>query len=156
MNLYLVQHAEAVDKSVDPERPLTDKGRADTVRVAAYAAKHAGLAVLAVTHSGKLRARQTAELFALEIEALQGVVPVKDLEHNADPAIWAERLGLMDDDVILVGHLPNLSRLASLLVCGDPDKEVVEFRNAGLVCLKKKSPRDWTISWIILPETAED
>jgi phosphohistidine phosphatase len=156
MNLYLMQHAEAVDKSVDPERPLTQKGRDEVVKVAAYAAKHCGLSVLAVTHSGKLRARQTAELFAMEIEALQGVVPVKDLEPDANPAIWKERLDLMDNDVVLVGHLPHLSRLASLLLCGDPDKEVIEFRNAGLVCLKKNSPQDWVVQYIILPETAEE
>ena len=156
MNLYLIQHAEAVDKSVDLERPLTEKGRADIVKVAAYTAKKGGPSVLAVTHSGKLRARQTAELFAFEIESLQGVVAVKDLEPDADPAIWVERLGLMEDDVVIVGHQPHLGRLASVLVCGDPDKDVVEFRNAGLVCLKKKSAHDWTISYIILPETAED
>ena len=156
MNLYLMQHGEAVDKSADPERPLTEKGRADVVRVAAYAAKHAGLSVLAVTHSGKLRAKQTAELFAMEIETLQGVVPVKDLEPDAHPGIWAERLGLMEDDVILVGHLPQLSRLASLLLCGDADQPIIEFRNAGLICLKKLSPKKWLLSWMILPETAED
>jgi phosphohistidine phosphatase len=156
MNLYLLQHGEAVDKETDPERPLTQKGRDDTVKVAAYSAKHAAMSVLAVTHSGKLRARQTAELFALEIEALQGVVPVKDLEPDANPAIWAERLGLMEDDVVLVGHLPHLSRLASLLTCGDPDKEVIEFRNSGLICLKKQSPTKFAISWTMLPETCED
>ncbi len=156
MNLYLLQHGEAVDKATDPERPLTEKGRNDTVKVAAYTAKHAGMSVLAVTHSGKLRARQTAELFAMEIEALQGVVPVKDLEPNADPAIWAERLGLMEDDVVLVGHLPHLARLVSLLTCGDPDKEVIQFYNSGLVCLKKKSPTEFVISWTILPETSEE
>ena len=156
MNLFLMQHAEAVDKSVDPERPLTQKGRDETVKVAAYAAKHCGMSVLAVTHSGKLRARQTAELFAMEIEALQGVVPVKDLDPDSNPAIWKERLGLMQDDVIIVGHLPHLSRLASLLLCGDADKEIIEFHNAGLVCLKKDSPEDWRVQYIILPETAED
>jgi phosphohistidine phosphatase len=156
MNLYLVQHGEAVSKDVDPERPLTQKGRDDVIKVAAYAAKHAGLSVLAVTHSGKLRARQTAELFALEIESLQGVVPVKDLEPDANPVIWQERLSLMEDDVVLVGHLPHLSKLASLLLCGDPDNPVVEFFNASIVCLKKHSPAEWTLYWTLPPEMAED
>jgi phosphohistidine phosphatase len=156
MNIYLVQHGEAVDESIDPERPLTDKGRAETIRVAAHAGKHAGIEVLAVTHSGKLRARQTAELISLEIQSLQGVVPVKDLEPNANPAIWVERLTLMDDDVILVGHLPHLSRLASTLVCGDPDKPVVDFCNSGMVCLKKEHPDRWVIQWFLTPVLATD
>jgi len=154
MNLYLVQHGEAVDESVDPERPLSDKGRADTIKVAAHAAKHEGIEVLAVTHSGKLRAQQTAELIALEIQTLQGVVPVKDLEPNANPAIWVERLSLMEDDVILVGHLPHLSKLASALVCGDPDRPVVTFRNSGIVCLKKEKPEKWVLQWVLTPELA--
>jgi phosphohistidine phosphatase len=156
MNLYLIQHGEAVDESVDPERPLTDKGRAETIRVAAHAGRRAGIEVLAVAHSGKLRARQTAELIALEIQTMQGVVPVKDLEPNANPAIWVERLTLIEDDVILVGHLPHLSRLASTLVCGDPDKQVVAFCNSGMVCLKKERPDKWVIEWLLTPELAAE
>ena len=156
MNLYLVQHGEAVDEKVDPERPLSERGRAETIRVAAYAAKHADIEVLAVTHSGKLRARQTAELMALEIPTLQGVVPVKDLEPNANPGIWVERLTLMDDDVILVGHLPHLSRLTSALLCGDPDKPVVQFRYSAMLCLRKERPDRWLVDWLLTPELARE
>ena len=156
MHLYLVQHGEAVDECIDPERPLTDKGRTETIKVAVHAGQRAGIEVLAVAHSGKLRARQTAELIALEIQTMQGVVPVKDLEPNANPGIWVERLTLIEDDVILVGHLPHLSRLASALVCGNPDKPVVAFCNSGMVCLKKERPDQWVIEWLLTPELVID
>ena len=55
MKLYLVQHGEACAKDVDPERPLTDQGNADTDRLAAFL-KQAGIQVERVIHSGKLRA----------------------------------------------------------------------------------------------------
>jgi len=155
MNLYLVQHAEAVDESVDPERPLSEKGRAEIERVARYAEKHLDIEVLAVTHSGKLRARQTAEVLFNHVRCLQGVVPVKDLEPDAKPEIWQERLTLMEDDVILVGHLPQLQRLAALLLCGDSGKRPVEFRNAGIVCLHKTG-RDWSLRWAITPDILPD
>ena len=34
MKLYLVQHGEACAKDVDPQRPLTEQGRADVDRLA--------------------------------------------------------------------------------------------------------------------------
>ena len=151
MNLYLMQHADAVDDSVDPERPLSDTGRAAIESVARFAGKQLNLEVLAVTHSGKLRAKQTAEILFRHIACLQGVVPVKDLEPNAHPGIWQERLALMEDDVVLVGHLPHLASLAGLLLCGDPDASPVEFKNAGLVCLHKHG-NAWSLRWAITPD----
>jgi phosphohistidine phosphatase len=39
MNVYLVQHAEAMSKEVDPDRPLSERGRRDAEQVAAMAAR---------------------------------------------------------------------------------------------------------------------
>jgi len=64
MNLYLVQHAEAKRKEEDPERPLSEKGRVDIRKVAVYIAGHINIKVSAIIHSGKTRARQTAEALA--------------------------------------------------------------------------------------------
>ncbi len=36
MRLYLVQHGEAVTKAVDPDRPLSEQGRADVERLAIW------------------------------------------------------------------------------------------------------------------------
>ncbi|MES9849230.1 MAG: histidine phosphatase family protein, partial [Candidatus Thiodiazotropha sp.] len=59
MKLYLVQHGEACKKEVDPDRPLTDRGREDIDRLATFL-KQAGIRPDRVVHSGKLRAMQTA------------------------------------------------------------------------------------------------
>ena len=61
MEVYLVQHGEAVPKSVDRTRPLSDQGRKEVLQVAAFAARM-GLAVGEIRHSGKTRAEQTAAL----------------------------------------------------------------------------------------------
>ena len=60
--LVLVHHGDAVGPDVDPMRPLSSVGRAATDRLAAAAAKR-GVKPDVIWHSGKLRARQTAELF---------------------------------------------------------------------------------------------
>ncbi|MCK7508661.1 MAG: histidine phosphatase family protein [Desulfobacterales bacterium] len=72
MDLYLVQHAEAKKEDEDPARPLSDKGVADITGVA-QAALPLLHAIDTVFHSGKLRARQTAEILARHVEPAGGI-----------------------------------------------------------------------------------
>ena len=59
---------------------------------------------------------------------------------------------LFRSPALLVGHLPHLSRLASLLLVGDATREIVAFRMGGIVCLENDAGR-WRIKWILTPET---
>jgi len=63
MKLYLVQHAKAASKQEDLERPLTEEGRRDVQRVAAFI-KPLSICVDYLWHSGKRRAEQTAGFLA--------------------------------------------------------------------------------------------
>jgi phosphohistidine phosphatase len=55
----------------------------------------------------------------------------------------------------LVGHLPFLDRLASLLVAGNEEAQVVHFRMGGLVKLEPKQHRDgFALVWAIPPDPA--
>jgi phosphohistidine phosphatase len=67
-----------------------------------------------------------------------------------DTRIWADRLESLEEDIKLVGHLPHLGRLASLLLCGDPQRVLVNFTTAGMVCMRRTG-EDWGIDWIITP-----
>ena len=69
MRLYLVHHGEAVPPGVDPQRPLSEGGSASVEQVAEKAAMQ-GAKPAVVWHSGKLRARQTAEAFWRACNAL--------------------------------------------------------------------------------------
>lgn len=69
MFLYLVHHGDAVGPEVDPRRPLSAAGRAEVERIAAQAAG-LGARPAVVWHSGKLRAKQTAEAFWRACNAL--------------------------------------------------------------------------------------
>jgi phosphohistidine phosphatase len=78
---------------------------------------------------------------------MEGLAPADD-PGKARAAIELARHPLM-----LVGHLPHLSRLASLLLVGDPEREIVWFRNGAIVCLVRAQDR-WLLQWILTPELA--
>src|SRR4030066_680437 len=136
MFIYLMQHADAKKEEVDPARPLSEKGLQDIKKVASYESQ-LNIRVYKIFHSSKLRARQTAEILSENLKPTKGISEVDGLAPLDDPNIWAERLKDIPDDVILVGHLPHLGKLASLLLCGNADKNIVSFKMAGIVCLKR-------------------
>jgi len=152
MKVYLVQHGEAEPKSVDPTRPLTEHGRQDTRRVAPFAAR-LDLGVHQIRHSGKTRAEQTAVILGEALAPPGGVAVVSGLAPLDDVRPVADALAQEWQPVMFVGHLPFLARLAGLLVTGDPDCSVVQFRNAGIVCLVREED-GWLVDWILTPEMA--
>lgn len=150
MKLYLVQHAEATREDEDPARPLTEKGWRDARRVARYGAERAGVRIRRVLHSGRLRAQQTASVWGEHLR--DGEVGQADgLDPTADPNVWADRLSHETEDLMLIGHLPHLRRLASLLLCGDDEREVVAFENGGVICLQRDSQDRWSLPWALTP-----
>lgn len=150
MEIYLVQHGEAKPESEDRERPLTDKGRTEVESVAHYVAG-LGVRIARIHHSGKLRAKQTAELFARYFAPPHGVIEQKGLGPMDDPGIAEHLLSEAQESLMIVGHLPHLSRMASLLVLSDTEKEVVGFKMGGMVCLSRNDDR-WLVSWALTPQ----
>jgi phosphohistidine phosphatase len=137
MELYLVQHGEAKPESEDPERPLTDRGTEAVRRIAAWAAR-IGVQVGQIRHSGKRRAEQTAALMGERLNPPKGVIVAEGLKPNDDPSPLAEALRSEHESLMVVGHLPYLGRLASLLVVDDPDGGIIRFQQAGIVCLDRQ------------------
>lgn len=151
MRLYLVQHGEAKSKDVDPGRPLTEKGARDVEKVAAFL-KPLGLSVGAVRQSGKARAAETAEILARSLAVKEGVVERAGLAPN-DPVVPVkEEIARAAGDLMIVGHLPFLGKLAALLVAGAESADVVSFRNGGVVCLERGRGGSWSVLWAVTPE----
>jgi phosphohistidine phosphatase len=123
VRLYLVQHGEAKSEEEDPERPLTDRGASDVRRVVRQATGAGSVTVERIVHSGKTRAQQTAAawggVLGVPVEEADGLAPLDD------PAIWAARVTGKTGDLMLVGHVPHLAKLAGLLLAGDSDRPVV-------------------------------
>jgi phosphohistidine phosphatase len=152
MMYYLVQHGEAEPKSVDPSRPLTGRGRRETGQVAALATR-LGLEVRQIRHSGKTRAEQTAAILGETLSPPGGVVAVTGLAPMDDAGPVAAALARETGPVMLVGHLPFLARLAGLLLTGDPEHKIIQFRNSAIVCLAREED-GWLVAWILTPEMA--
>ena len=151
MKLYLVQHGDALAKDADPDRPLSERGRADIERLAGFLARR-GVRAARVLHSGKTRTRQTAEPLALAMapgtvsEARAGLDP-----NDATHALAAEAGG-WSDDAVVVGHLPFVARLAARLVTGRDDASIVAFEPGAMVCLERADDGAWAIAWMLRPE----
>lgn len=151
MKLYLVQHGEATTKEIDPERPLTEQGEADVGRVAARLA-HAGVGARRVIHSGKTRARQTAELLAhklapgIETSVSDRINPLDD-PSTLDLQAIAEGY-----DSMLVGHLPYMAKLVAYLVTGNSENTLVSYQPGSVVCLESNDDESWQINWMLRPE----
>jgi phosphohistidine phosphatase len=150
MILFLVQHGEAKPESEDPDRSLTDRGAEVVERMADWAARM-GMKVDEIRHSGKRRAEQTATIFAKRLSPSRGMIAAPGLTPLDSVNPVAASLQGQQDSIMLVGHLPHLSRLVSLLLSGNPDTEVVKFRNAGIVCLTQKEAK-WAIDWVVQPD----
>ncbi len=155
MLLYLVQHAEAKSKEEDLERGLTENGFRDIRKVASYVAC-LNIRVEEIFHSGKKRALQTAEVLAEHLKPDKSISEKDGLAPMDDPKIWFERLSELKKDIMLIGHLPHLSKLSSLILAGDTEKNVINFKNAGILCLKRFEDAHWSVEWMITPDLIID
>jgi len=149
MSLYLVRHGHSLPKNEDPDQGLSDTGKADTRRIAEVA-KGYQIPVSVIQHSTKKRARQTAEILGAVLHPGQGVEEVNGLQPLDDFVPVSKSLS-PDDNRMLVGHLPFLSRLTAWLITGDADIPVIVFQNSGIVCLDKIDAGGWTIQWALMP-----
>ncbi len=142
MNAYLVHHADAVGPDVDPQRPLSTRGRDEVERLAEYA-RTAGVMPAAIWHSGKLRARQTAEAFYrtcnpfAEFKMVRGLLP-------DDPPEWMRDALLRETrDTLLVSHWPYLPELLHVL-----SPTSAGFPPHGIVALEwSDADAAWTEKW---------
>ena len=150
MKLYLAQHGEACAKDIDPKRPLTSQGREDIERLAEFLGR-AGIEVERVIDSGKLRAAQTADILAAAVAPLVELETNDRINPNDDPRAfdWEQATG--GQDTLIVGHLPFMARLVSLLVVENPDRPMTSYRPGSVVCLERDSDGHWQISWMIRP-----
>lgn len=152
MYLYLIQHGEAKGAEEDPARPLSEKGRSDVDKVGSFVSP---IAVDSMYHSGKRRAVETAEILAEHLKPGEGIYEEEGLAPMDDAGLWAGRLKTEDKNIALVGHLPHMARLASLLLTGGSEAGVVEFKMGGMLCLKREEAR-WSIQWMVVPEILKD
>jgi phosphohistidine phosphatase len=151
MKLYLVRHGEAKRKEADSDRHLTNEGIQAVKKMAAFL-KPLDLHLGSVWHSKKTRARETAELLLPSLKVDEGLIERNDLSPNDSVKPIARELRNMDSDMMIVGHQPFLSCLATVLLFGQEQPEIVSFETAAVACLEQDSDRTWTLRWLLPPD----
>jgi phosphohistidine phosphatase len=152
VNLFLVHHGEAVLPDVDARRPLSPQGHLAVAHAAAEAAAR-GARPDVVWHSGKLRARQTAEVFWRTCNALAEFAATRDLQPEDPPGRFRDRLRGEARDVLIAGHFPHLPKLLALLIgpsgSSGHSPSTESFPPHGVVALTSDDGRTWREVWRI-------
>jgi phosphohistidine phosphatase len=132
-------------------RPLSSIGRAVTERLAELAARR-GVKPDVVWHSGKLRARQTAELYWKACNPFAPLTAERGLLPD-DPPHWIrDRLIGETRAVLVASHMPYLPRLLALMT-GAHDQTSVAFPLHGCVALEaeEEGEEGWRERWRLEP-----
>lgn len=159
MKLFLVRHGIAVENNApgvtgDNNRSLSEGGFVRT-RAAAGGAARAGIRPERILTSPLLRAHQTAEIFAsaldvATVEKVDELVPEGDV---GDLLFWLSRQP-PSDALMLVGHMPSLAILMSVLLCGT-DENILHLKKAGICRLTLEDgilPGTAYLDWLLPPK----
>ncbi len=147
MRLYLVRHGQAAGDTPDPK--LSSRGCTEVETIADFFLQ-AELSVDKIIHSGRQRAQQTAEILAHAIASPEAICQKDGLNPNDPPIGIAKICNQCEQDLMLVGHLPFMGRLASLLLLNREDDDFFLMNTATVLCLEKYEGR-WLLAWMIGP-----
>ena len=148
MKLYLVQHGLSLPEDIDPEKPLSPQGKEQTQGVAEFL-KEKNFQVDELWHSPKKRAVETAQIISENVRCSR-IQERKDLNPLDPVKDFPQEIESLSKDLMIVGHLPFLQNLASLLLSGREDNQFISVRNSGVLCLEKTDT--WKVLWAIIPE----
>ena len=113
MDLILWRHADAAQGGRDLDRKLTARGRKQAARMAEWlvARLPSRFTVLA---SPARRARETADVLATRYKIVERLAPGAAPADILEAAGWPAHKGA----VIVIGHQPDLGRVAAVLLSG--------------------------------------
>ncbi len=148
MKLYLIQHGLALPREKNPDRPLSAQGEAQTQRTAEFL-KSRSIEVGAIWHSEKPRSSQTAKIIA-EAIACGKIRARDDLNPRDRLKKIPEEISASKMDIMIVGHLPFLQKLAGRLLTGSEKSDIITFKNSGVLALDYDET--WKIDWLVTPE----
>lgn len=160
MLLYIVRHGIAIDREdpkcpSDPERYLTPEGLKKTREVAKGVAA-LGISPAILLSSPYVRAMQTAEIFADELDFAKSKIKQTELLlPGAEPgAFFREllRVARSEDAAMCFGHAPHLDELIAFAL--GVKKDLTQLKKAGAACLEltRISPPTASLSWLATPK----
>ena len=151
MKLYVVQHGDAVQKDINPDRPLSEMGQTQIRRLAKLL-KASGIVPSRIFHSGKLRAKQTAELIGAALVPRMATEAIAGLGPNDSSDTLISSLADGTEDALVVSHMPFVGRLVARLVGSAEGSEILAFQPGSMACLERGDDGDWVINWFLRPD----
>ncbi|WOO41892.1 phosphohistidine phosphatase SixA [Rubellicoccus peritrichatus] len=159
MRLFLFRHAEATyDAPSDEARELTEKGIKSTKKIAECLKEKEFAGLTEIRHSTLVRARQTAAIFQKEMKTGARICEAERLRPGDNPFELLKGIFEHKGDLMLVGHNPHLTILASILITGDPYSHCIDFKKTGMLSLEmiSRPSQDriagiWLINWFVVP-----
>ena len=160
MKLYLIRHAIAEDAAGyedDSLRPLTKKGH-EKMKKIAKALENLGVKPGLIVSSPFLRARQTASVLARELKYEKEIIQSDSLVPMGKPDDMIGEINekFQVEELMLVGHEPNMSSLTGTLLAVSPEL-AINFKKGGVCCLTVDNlgnERKATLEWLLTPKIA--
>jgi phosphohistidine phosphatase len=139
MMLYILRHAaaeEAASGGDDGARKLTERSK-EKMLGAAAGLRAMGLKLDAILTSPLARATETAELVAGAYDNTPPpqVLPALATGVAAADAVSALRAFAKLDEVMIVGHEPQLTAIASILLTGASDVVHLKLKTGGCIAI---------------------
>jgi len=151
--LYLMRHAEAAPGSPDRARPLTPAGRRQAQAMASLL-RRMDIRPVAIWHSGRVRAAQSAQIVATALKDKPRVAEQAGLDPDSRVKPVVRAISRTRGDLLIVGHEPHLGKLATRLLAGQKLAALLDFPKAGVACLTCGRGDKWVLDWLIPPEIA--
>jgi phosphohistidine phosphatase len=162
MNVFILRHGIAVEPGDrrypnDADRPLTAEGKARLKTTAAAMLKLA-LRFDVLISSPYRRARETAEIVAEGLKVKTTLSELLEPDGSiTELAKHVNGLKPRPENVLLVGHEPHLSALASLFISGE-NHPILNLKKGGLIKLQAttlKPGRCALLKWLLTPRQLE-
>ncbi len=151
MRLFVVQHGDAVPKDIDPDRPLSDQGQADIQQLLDFLADRS-TRIGQICHSGKIRARETAEILRPLLESPSEIHERQGLAPNDPPDAFLDQFGQIETDTLVASHMPFVARIVSQALAGVPDRELMQFVPGSIAGIERCDDNSWRLILFIRPE----
>lgn len=166
MHLYLLRHGIAADFGAgfarDADRPLTKEGW-KKMRDAARGMQRLGIDFDLIFTSPYLRTRQTAQAVAEVYEfdadniiSIENLAAGRPLAHPPyrNPEVFTDIGAYEFEKALIVGHMPDMSEMASLLLTGVPTAHF-EFKKGSLCLLEVDAlpaRQPAVLRWLLTPK----
>ena len=150
MKIYLVRHGEYLSSEMNADQSLSEKGRKETADIALWL-KEMNLEIGEIRHSVKKRAEETAEIIYNLIGSNSKLIQTDGLKPSDPIEPLLEEILAGDQNLMVVGHLPYLEKLMTVLLFGDERESPVDLCNSCVICLEGEK-RHWKIVWMISPK----